>query len=137
MENNSGIYPVLRRLLVLPDKVEDVTEGGIVIPETELDKHNQAVSTGVVIAMGGDCFRHGTETVHRPDGSVETRIDGFTDRIGPGDRIIFAKFGGKGMPGKDGEQYRLINDVDVCARCESEVEFGKFKENRTVGAKWS
>jgi len=136
MDNNSGIYPLNRRVLIKPDAVDSVTEGGIYIPETELDKHNQAVSTGTVVAMGKDCFRHGTEKVNHPDGRIETRIDGFVEAVSPSDRVIFSKFAGKGMPGKDGVTYRLVNDTDICARCEPDVEFGQFKENRKTGSRY-
>lgn len=137
MKNESGIYPVGRHILVKPDEVEEVTEGGIVLPEQHLDKYNQAISTGVVVAVGADSFRHGTEDIYRlVDGEmklVERRVDGYDRPFAePGDRIIFAKFAGKGMPGADGEQYRMMNDEDITALADPEVNFNQLipRENK-------
>lgn len=129
--NESGIYPVGRHIVVKPDEVEEVTEGGIVIPEETKTKYAQAISTGIVVAMGKDCFRHGTEKVYRLiDGEmklVERRVDGYEEPFCKvGDRICFAKFAGRGMPGKDGEQYRVMNDEDITALADIEIAFGKL-----------
>ena len=52
MKNNSGVHPRGCRVLVQTDTVEEVTEGGIVIPETVQDRHGLAGCTGVVIDRG-------------------------------------------------------------------------------------
>lgn len=140
MENSSGIYPVGRHILVKPDEVEEKTEAGIVIPDEARQRHSQAISTGVVIAMGEDVFTHGTEEVYRlVDGSmrlVERRVDGYKKPFCQvGDRICFAKFAGKGMPGKDGDQYRVMNDEDITGLADVEVAFGKLTPRESMSRK--
>lgn len=131
MENSSGIYPVGRHILVKPDEVEEVTEGGIVLVEETRTKHSQAASTGIVIAIGDDAFRHGTTDIYRLfDGQlklVERRVDGYSKPFcKPGDRVCFAKFAGKGIAGKDGEQYRVMNDEDITGLADLELNFAKL-----------
>ena len=134
--NSSGIEPIGRKILVKPDEFEQVSDGGIIVAtDSDLDKYNQATSTGVVIAVGPDAFTHGTEHIYRVENGqlklVEKRVDGFGDsKVAPGDRVIFAKFAGKGLPGADGEQYRIINDQDITAFASPEVNFSKITNKR-------
>jgi len=135
MRNESGITPVGRRVLVKPDVIEETTEGGILLPGQDLERHQQAISTGYLIAVGEDAFIHGVEEVYRiVDGQmrlVERRID---RRMAPyakeGDRVVFAKFGGKEIPGADGQEYRLLNDEDITALADESVQFGGFGDAR-------
>jgi chaperonin GroES len=129
--NNSGLKPVGRHILVKPDEIEEVTEGGILLPEETRTRYGQAVSTGVVVDIGPDAFTHGTTEVYRlVDGQmrlVERRTDGYQHPFCKvGDRICFAKFAGKGIPGKDGDQYRIMNDEDVTGLADVEVNFAKL-----------
>lgn len=135
MKNESGVYPVGRRVLIRPDVIEEKV-GQIVLPTQELDKHEQAISTGILIAVGADAFTHGIETVQKVHTcgrieDVEIRTDGRKEPYAvPGDRVAFAIFGGKDIPGKDGLKYRLMNDEDITARVDDEVEFGTFESAR-------
>ena len=52
--NKSGIYPTGRRILVKPDKIEETTEGGIIIRTQDLERHQQSQSTGYLVAAGPD-----------------------------------------------------------------------------------
>ena len=135
MKNQSGINPVGRRVLVKPDVIE-AKVGEIYLPTQELDRHQQAISTGYLVAVGEDAFIHGVEEVHRiVNGEmrlVELRIDRRkSDYAHVGDRVVFAKFGGKDIPGMDGEEYRLLNDEDITAIADEAVKFGSFGEART------
>ncbi len=38
-----------------------------------------------------------------------------------GDRVMFAKYSGVILRGKDGQQYRMVNDEDVVALLDPEV----------------
>ncbi len=134
MKNESGVTPVGRRVLVKPDVIKSKV-GEIYLPEQELERHQQAVSTRILIAVGDDAFIHGVEEVHRlVDGEmklVERRVDRRkTMYAQPGDRIVFAVFGGKQIPGKDGIEYRLMNDEDITALADDEIKFGSFDQAR-------
>ena len=74
MENK--IKPVANKVIVKPEKQEEVSKGGIFIPE----KSRQAVNTGVVIALG-DQEDHpfevsvGDEVIYRMGAGTETKLD--------------------------------------------------------------
>ena len=54
--NQSGITPSEFKVLVKPDKVEEKTKGGIIIPETERDTQQHAATQGVLIAASPLAF---------------------------------------------------------------------------------
>lgn len=125
--NNSGIYPVGDRVLIKPDSLEETTEGGIVIPESIHEKHALAQSIGTVIAVGPDAWIDHVEK--SPEGS---KTVGFSKPFAkPGDRVCFARYGGIQIPGKDGEEYRIMNDVDITAVVDPEVDFTDYKSRKT------
>jgi co-chaperonin GroES (HSP10) len=116
--NTSGIEPCGNKVLVKPDSVEEVTEGGIVIPKTVTDRHQLSACYGYVIAVGPDCFQHAVELTERLiDGSwkpIERKTIGYSGEFArPGDRISFAPYGGAHSTGQDGETYWIINDEDI------------------------
>lgn len=98
--NKSGIVPTGGHLLVLPDKVEEKTAGGIYIPETSRDKEQQAATVGTLIAIGSSAW---TDIDVQPWAKA-------------GDKVSYARYAGVAMVGQDKEQYVLINDNDVLAR---------------------
>ena len=64
-----------------------------------------ANTTGIVVAMGPDCFK-----------------DESTLWCVPGDKIIFAKYAGLLYKGGDGMEYRMINDKDVVGTLADDVD---------------
>jgi co-chaperonin GroES (HSP10) len=98
------IKPVLHRVLVKPDAVEEADEAirraralGI---EVQLDKREQAaVEVGVVILVGSTCYKEFGSTAEE-QGVVE------------GAKVSFAKYAGKTI--KDGDtKYVMLNDEDI------------------------
>lgn len=104
--NPSGIHPLDLRVLVLPDAAEAVTTGGIILPETEVEKKKFAQCKATMIAVGENAFEE-----------AAARSAAFT-KPQPGDRVLISKYGGIIVKGKDGVEYRLMNDEDVTARLE-------------------
>lgn len=85
--------PVLYRLKVKPDPIEEVTAGGIILSQVTKDREQGATVTGTVVAVGPSAFE-GAEVVQ------------------VGDRILFAKYGG--LVHKEGEEeFRFLNDEDL------------------------
>lgn len=121
MQNRSGIYPAGDRILVKPDPIETTTEGGIVLPDSEADRYALAQTLGVVVAVGPDAWIHHVD--RGPKGNMISKRGYQGPFAEPGDRVCFAKFGGMDVPGKDGEGYRILNDVDVTAKVDKEVDF--------------
>ena len=97
----NDIRPVEYKAVVLPDKVDDSTGGGILIPDSVREKQEYAMDKGIVLAIGEGFFKD---------------LPGPAPKIG--DRIMFDKYKGSlVMVDIDGkrEKVRIINDKDVCA----------------------
>jgi co-chaperonin GroES (HSP10) len=101
------IKPVLHRILVKPDTIEDVDPvyarakaAGLVTDFNERDREQAAVDTGVVIDMGPTVFR---------DFGVENTLK-------VGDRVVYARYGGKSITHPETKvKYVALNDEDVIA----------------------
>ena len=106
MENESGIYPVEYKVLVKPEKVMENAskQEGVFIymPETLQEREQWAINKGTIVAIGGMAFHDGFDRWLEP-----------IPRIGS--KILYAQYAGANAQGKDGEEYRLINDKDVAA----------------------
>ena len=100
--NPSGIAPTEFKVLVEPKKVEEKTKGGIIIPDEKLERDQYAAMEGVIIAASPLAFTY----ENWPDGARKPQV---------GDRVIFAKYSGAKVTGKDGVEYRLIADKDIGA----------------------
>lgn len=101
--NNSGIRPVDLRALVRLDPVAEKTKSGIILPDSATEKQRYATQKATLIAIGQSCF---AEWIEKPEA---------------GARILIAQYSGTLIKGADGEEYRIINDTDICALLE-EVE---------------
>lgn len=97
--SESGILPRGARVLVLPDAIETKTASGIITSTpTQSAREELAQVDGVVIALGNTCYHDQPEPYCKV-----------------GDRVIFGKYSGIFREGKDGNMYRVINDLDVVA----------------------
>ena len=132
----TGISPSGNRVVIQPDEVEQVSEGGIVLPNME--KHQMAQSTGVLVAMGPDSFKEYTTVTERFIGSkwvpFERTVTGFTENFAEvGDRVAYAKYGGMAVVGEDGFEYRIMNDMDITARVSDSVNFSDIHARKRLG----
>ena len=106
MSNESGINPVGWRLLIKPQEVREVSEGGIILTtEVTKDREQMGNTTGVVVAMGSQCY-----------------ADEPAPWCAVGDKVIFAKYAGLLYLGKDGFKYRMINDKDITGTLDADVD---------------
>ena len=99
--NQSGILPTGGHLLVLQDKVEEVTAGGIILTKQTQENDQRNGTVGTLIAVGSGAW---------------TDIDDGSPWAVVGDKISYARHAGFAMTGKDNEKYLLINDNDVLAK---------------------
>jgi co-chaperonin GroES (HSP10) len=102
-----AIKPVIHRILVKPDVLEEVDEtykkakqAGIVLDFNERDREQAAVDTGVVVDFGPTVFQ-----------------DFHTGNpLNVGTRIVYARYGGKAVTDPETRvKYVLLNDEDVIA----------------------
>lgn len=106
MSNVSGINPVGWRILVKPKEIIEKTVSGIIVTtEQTKDREQMGNTTGIVIAMGDQCFAD--------EPAAWCKV---------GDKVIFAKYAGLLYTGGDGEQYRMINDKDIVGTLDQDVD---------------
>jgi co-chaperonin GroES (HSP10) len=99
MENNSGLEPLGRAVLVKYYEVPERRGGVILIPDSVMERSMQLEQRALVVAVGKACW---------PDEPPRAAV---------GDKVLIAKMAGYPAKGtKDGEQYRLVNDRDIFAR---------------------
>jgi len=97
--NESGIYPVGHRVLILPEQIEEKTEGGIILHTgSQKAREEMAQINGVVVELG--------TTAYSDQPSTWCEL---------GDKVIFGKYSGLIYDGQDGKKYRILNDLDVVA----------------------
>lgn len=103
--NASGVEPLDMRVVVLPDPVEEMTKGGIILTQTHTEREQHAAVRGLLVAVGVNAW-------------CEARAARDFDPPVPGERVMFAKYGGSSFEGADGQTYRMMNDEDVVGRLE-------------------
>lgn len=101
--NPSGIYPVEYKCLVSPVEVAGKI-GNIFIPDEHKDREQFAQMEGVLVAVSPLAFTY-----------ADKADWGDAEMPKPGDKVLFAKFAGVKVKGKDGKDYRIINDKDLSA----------------------
>ncbi len=105
MSNPSGINPKGYRILLRPKEVARQSAGGIILnTEAQSEREQMANTIGIVVDMGDNCF------IEQP-----------TPWCKIGDKVAFAKYAGLLYTGKDGINYRMINDGDITATLDDDV----------------
>ena len=87
------------RILVMPFKVKEKTEGGIIIAQETLDRARVATQVGYVLKMGDLCYE---DKDKYPTGAWCKEKD----------CVVFARYAGSRME-IDGGEIRLLNDDEV------------------------
>ncbi len=91
------LEPLGDRVVVKPTVKEEVTKGGIVIPDTAKEKPQE----GKVIAVG--------------PGRVSEDGKRIPPELKKGDRVLYAKYAGTEWK-KDDEEYLILRESDILAR---------------------
>lgn len=103
MKNESGILPTEYKVLVKPKPAENKI-GSIIVPDETKDRNQFAQTEGELVAISPLAFTYANEAEWA--GAPKPK---------PGDRVLYAKYAGTTVKGKDGADYRLVNDKDVAA----------------------
>jgi chaperonin GroES len=91
------LRPLDDRVVVQPMEAEEVTAGGIVLPDAAQEKPQR----GKVIATGpGKLLDSGKR------GELSVKV---------GDEVIFGKYGGSEVE-VDGEEYKILREGDILAK---------------------
>lgn len=99
MSNESGIRPLDLKVLLLPEKTEEVTKGGVYLPDAVKDKEKFAAVRAKLIAVGQNAFREWGAGAAPEIGST----------------VMTAQYAGLRQKGADGVDYVVANDSDVIA----------------------
>jgi chaperonin GroES len=97
MAKKLGVRPLDDRVVVLPKEAEEVTAGGIVLPDTAKEKPQR----GSVVAVG-------------PGKLLDSGERG-TLSVKEGDEVIYSKYGGSEIE-IDGEDYKILREQDILAK---------------------
>ncbi|MFN4907413.1 MAG: co-chaperone GroES [Bacteroidota bacterium] len=89
-----GLTPLHDRVLVKPAQAEEVTKGGIIIPDTAKEKPMQ----GTIIAVGA-----GKQS---EDGKVTPMA------VTVGDTVLYGKYAGTEIS-IDGDDYLIMREADI------------------------
>ena len=96
------------RILVIADKLEKVSEGGIVFVHHDERREKAALQTGVVYGIGNTCW------------SGESFAGNWCEK---GDRILFSKHSGRFVEDPtDDTEYLIMNDTDVLCVIEDKTD---------------
>jgi len=134
MENQSGIYPLTDKVLIKPDIIEEKTDGGIIIAESTKEQHQAAQAVGTLIAIGRDAFKNTTTNVYSGDSMklTERRVERWDGTAEPGQRVMYAKYGGYSVVGKDGEVYQVMNDRDLTCAVDEGVKYTGIQSRKRM-----
>lgn len=104
MENQSGLLPLGRAVLVEMVEPNKKKDSMIHIPELVKERSSVMEQHAVVIAVGPECW-----------------VDEKGPRCAPGDKVIVTKLAGYVTRGTaDDRLYRLVNDRDIFCKIEKE-----------------
>ena len=97
MAKGIKVRPLDDRVVVSPIEAEEMTSGGIVLPDTAKEKPQR----GNVVAVGPGKL---LESGQRGDLSVKE-----------GDEVIYSKYGGNEIE-VDGAEYKILRESDILAK---------------------
>ncbi|HNW33198.1 MAG TPA: co-chaperone GroES [Candidatus Dojkabacteria bacterium] len=96
MSKDIKITPIGSRVLVSPDKVDEKTTGGLILPPTSTE--DQKPETGIIVKLG--------------EGKVKGKQMEFNVKVG--DRVYFKKYSPDELE-IDGERFLLLDAGDILA----------------------
>ncbi|MDO4550048.1 MAG: co-chaperone GroES [Planctomycetia bacterium] len=92
-----NLRPLDDRIVVKPMEAEEMTAGGIVLPDTAKEKPQR----GTVVAVGpGKLLENGTR------GELSVAV---------GDEVIYGKYAGSDIE-VGGDEYKILRETDVLAK---------------------
>ena len=106
--SSEHLIPLGNRVLILPDSIEEVSKGGIIIGGgAEFERQEKAAcTTGTIVDFG-------------PSAWLDPALGG-EPWVKKGDRVVFAKYSGKYIkdPEDDKIEYMVVNDDAIQVRIE-------------------
>ncbi len=91
------ISPLADRVMIKPTPKEDVSKGGIILPDTAKEKPQE----GQIVAAGPGRLTEDGKRI-----AMEVKV---------GDKVIYAKYAGMEIK-LDGEEYLIVRESDVLGK---------------------
>ncbi len=91
-----NLKPLQDRVVVKPAEAEEVSKGGIILPDTAKEKPQQ----GEIVAVG--------------PGKVADNGELIKPQVKKGDKILYGKYSGTEIT-VDGEEYLIVRESDIFA----------------------
>lgn len=114
--NTSGIRPLGHHVLCLTEgkseTAKELEKIGLAMPEGEEKRHILAEMTGTVVEVGSSAWRAFDKAADLPPSPWAK----------PGQKVLFAKYAGVILRGKDKQVYRMVNDEDIVAVLDDDLE---------------
>ena len=96
-DNKSGFRATGHRILLVPEKVEEKTQSGIILAAKTVHAEEQIAVICTVLEIGPDAW-----------------ADKSTDYCDVGDRVLIGQYVGKFHTSPvDGQKYRFVSDLDI------------------------
>jgi chaperonin GroES len=97
-----GLAPTEYNILIVPEPVEEKSKGGVFLVTDFKEREELAQTRGRIVAASPLAFNYDNwpETARKPQ---------------VGDVVWFGRYAGTMIEGRDGKNYRLTKDKDVCA----------------------
>jgi chaperonin GroES len=92
-----GLQPLADRVIVKPLDAEEVTKGGIVLPDSVKEKPQE----GAIVAVG--------------DGKVLDNGQKQVLTVKVGDRVLYGKYAGTEISNSEGEKVLIMREDDILA----------------------
>lgn len=99
-ECKAGIRPVGYNVLIAVKTAEEVTKGGIILPEDHIDKKEGDAEYGRIISISDMAFTGGDWALLEEKPKCD-------------DVVFFQRYQGREVKGDDGKAYRLIPDEAI------------------------
>jgi co-chaperonin GroES (HSP10) len=107
-----GLCPVEFKVIVLPNRVNRRSVGGIDYPDEVIDQMQIAVSKGRLVAVSPVSFTYFDPALCTYDEVLE-RYPGNVPHVD--DLVLYGRYCGSIVRGDDGHDYRIMNDKDIMA----------------------
>lgn len=98
-----GLRPVEFKVVIEPKPVQEISKGGIILPDMTKDHEKYAATEGRLVAVAPAAFSY----------INEDEWHGQKPQVG--DKVLYAKYAGFRFKAPDGKEYLVANDKDVVA----------------------
>jgi len=106
MNKKLELEPVGAKLIIKIEEISDKSKGGLFLPTAEVNRRQDSLTEGILIAKGPNAFDFIADKERHPQ---------------VGDQVSFVKYSGIGKKIEE-QEYRILNDEDLYAYKRQQVK---------------